>query len=39
MKMEADKMLLSSVEQIELAITEKFSRAEKEINERLFVLV
>ena len=39
MKMEADKLLLSSVEQIELAVTEKFSRAEKDINERLYILV
>jgi hypothetical protein len=38
MKMEADKLLLSSVEQIEDKIREKFNRAQKDLDDRIFII-
>lgn len=38
MKMEADKLLLSSVEQIEVAIKDKFRRAQEELDTRMLII-
>jgi hypothetical protein len=35
MKMEADKLLLSSVEQIEVAIKDKFQKAQDDLDNRM----
>ena len=39
MQLEADKLLLSSVEQIELSIHKKFEQASKELDDRLYLLL
>ena len=35
MKMEADKLLISSVEQIEIAIKDKFQKAQDDLDNRM----